>query len=76
MKKVFYLCDGEVPECTKTSCYKNGGPCRHTSNASYAKNFLPGRGSNETLWEGGPSSLREEGFAYEDKAPVSIDALP
>ena len=24
-EKVFYLCDGEVENCKKTRCYKNGG---------------------------------------------------
>ncbi len=27
----FYLCDGDVKECNKNSCYKKGGPCRYTS---------------------------------------------
>lgn len=42
MSKVFYLCDGEVPECTKTHCYKREDetePCRHTSNVAHAINF-------------------------------------
>mgnify|MGYP004547598279 FL=1 len=42
MNKVFYLCDGEVPECTKTHCYKREGeaePCRHTTNVAHAINF-------------------------------------
>lgn len=42
MKKVFYLCDGEVPECAKTRCYKRKGEtdsCRHTTNVAHAINF-------------------------------------
>ena len=35
----FYLCDGDVPECKKTGCYKNGGECRHTSDPIHAINF-------------------------------------
>lgn len=33
----FYLCDGKVKDCNKKSCYKNGGECRHTSNAKNRK---------------------------------------
>lgn len=37
--KTFYLCNGcNDEECLKTDCYKQGGPCRHTSNVKYAKN--------------------------------------
>ena len=76
MRKVMYLCDGEVPECEKTSCYKNGGPCRHTTDVDHAMNFMPGRGKNDTIWEGGPTSLQERGSADEDEAPVPMDLLP
>ncbi len=38
-QKVFYLCDGEVENCKKTMCYKNGGVCNHTSNIRHARNF-------------------------------------
>lgn len=38
-KKIFYLCDGEVPECKKRSCYKRGGECKHTTNIKHAANF-------------------------------------
>ena len=39
--KVFYLCDGNVPESTKEHCYKqtDDDPCRHTSDISHAINF-------------------------------------
>lgn len=41
--KVFYLCDGNVPDCSKTNCYKqiDGSlfTCRHTSDVSHAINF-------------------------------------
>lgn len=39
--KVFYLCDGNVPECTKEHCYKqtDDDPCRHTSDISHAINY-------------------------------------
>lgn len=41
-RKVFYLCDGNVPECEKTCCYKTNvgdGWCKHTSNIEHALNF-------------------------------------
>lgn len=55
-KKVFYLCDGKVPECKKTDCYKNGGECKHTSNVEYAVNFRKGlAGENYFEKEAGQS---------------------
>lgn len=41
MNKVFYLCDGNVPNCEKNKCYKNceEEPCRHTTDISHAVNF-------------------------------------
>ena len=37
--RVLYLCDGMIPECKKSGCYKKGGPCKHTSNINHAVNF-------------------------------------
>lgn len=39
--KIFFLCDGEVPNCEKNHCYQNGedGWCRWTTNIRHAKNF-------------------------------------
>mgnify|MGYP006920202031 CR=1 FL=1 len=34
-----FLCDGKVEECSKTNCFKQGGPCCHTTNINHAKNF-------------------------------------
>lgn len=39
IKKIFFLCDGNVPECKKTQCYKSGGECRWTSDIRHAINF-------------------------------------
>ncbi len=41
-RKILYLCDGMVPECSKTHCYKNTDedPCRHTSDINHAVNFM------------------------------------
>lgn len=38
LKTVLYLCSGLVPYCGKQSCFKRGGPCRHTTDVSYALN--------------------------------------
>lgn len=42
-RRVFYLCNGEVPYCKKYACYKNENAvadiCRHTTNVAYALNF-------------------------------------
>lgn len=42
-RRVFYLCNGEVPYCGKHACYKSENPpdepCRHTTNVAYALNF-------------------------------------
>lgn len=45
-KKIFFLCDGEVPECEKTMCFKNtnNNPCRWTSDIKHAKNFKDHKG--------------------------------
>lgn len=37
--KVWYLCDGERPECAKRTCFKNGGTCKHTRDIEHAVNF-------------------------------------
>lgn len=54
IKKIFFLCDGEVPECKKTMCYKNtnDNPCRWTSDIKHAKNFKDTRGHG-TYYEKG-----------------------
>ena len=38
-KKIFFICDGDVPECKKTGCYKRGGECKWTSDVRHAVNF-------------------------------------
>lgn len=47
-RRVFYLCNGEVPFCKKSICYKNENAtdvvCRHTTNIAYALNFQKGDG--------------------------------
>ena len=45
-RRVFYLCNGEIPYCGKNTCYKNKNykeePCRYTTNVAYALNFGKG----------------------------------
>lgn len=56
-QKVLYLCDGEVPECPKTHCYKTTDEpaCRHTSDIRHAVNFEEGgeTGAKNNYWERG-----------------------
>ena len=42
VEKVLFLCDGEVPACRRSNCYKrvNGSfACRHTSDVAHAIHF-------------------------------------
>lgn len=41
-EKVFFLCDGNREGCTKESCFKFGGECRHTSDIRSAITFREG----------------------------------
>lgn len=36
---IYYLCDGKVPDCKKTSCYMHGGGCKRTNCIEHAINF-------------------------------------
>lgn len=62
-----FLCDGEVPECKKTICYKNEGAdknaCRHTSHVEHAVNFGKPHPSMRKYWEGEPhqTDAKEKG---------------
>lgn len=38
--KCLFLCDGNVKECPKTNCYKNGGECRHTEDVRHGISFV------------------------------------
>lgn len=56
MPKIFYLCDGKVPECQKNICYKKGikDGCRHTSDIKHAVNFEKKNPSDAAVyWEAG-----------------------
>lgn len=56
---VLYLCDGAVEDCTKTSCYKRGHECHHTTDVTHAlnpepRNLVPDGQGN--LWETSPKN--------------------
>lgn len=56
---VLYLCDGAVETCPKTSCYKRGHECRHTTDVTHAlnpepHNLVPDEQGN--LWEVSPEN--------------------
>ena len=56
---VLYLCDGSVEDCPKTSCYKRGHECRHTTDVTHAlnpepRNLVPDGQGN--LWETSPEN--------------------
>ena len=56
---VLYLCDGAVEACPKTSCYKRGRECRHTTNAVHALNSEPRNLVSDeqgNLWEVSPEN--------------------
>lgn len=59
-----YLCDGEVLDCPKTSCYKNNGDCRHTTDVSHALNHDCERcfvsDDFGHLWETGEATAQKE----------------
>lgn len=59
IKAILHLCDGDVPTCRKDECYKRGGECRHTTDATHALNqeprsLVPDEQGN--LWETSPES--------------------
>lgn len=69
-KKILYLCDGNIPTCKKSTCYKNAGEndscpvCNYTKDVTHAVNFKKTRSAHESYFEKGPAwehaSLKEE----------------
>ena len=61
MGKTLFLCDGEVPTCKKSSCYKNAErkdscpTCHYTSDVTHAVNFKKTRQPNGSYYERGPA---------------------
>ncbi len=53
-QKIFFLCDGNIPECNKRMCFKNtnNNPCRWTSDIKHAKNFKANKGHGNYYEEG------------------------
>lgn len=48
------MCDGKVPGCKKTNCYKKKceGPCCHTPDIAHAINFeKKSHAERESFWE-------------------------
>lgn len=37
--KILYICNGKCKCNTSMGCIVNGGPCSHTTDISYAKNY-------------------------------------
>ncbi|WP_286471575.1 hypothetical protein [Parabacteroides goldsteinii] len=55
-RRIFYKCNGEKEDCSKTNCYKNGGECRHTQDINYAESFYLTKSRN---WREGKTSHAE-----------------
>lgn len=76
-EKVWYLCDGNRPECKKTHCYKNTNEqaCRHTADIRHAINFKEGgrTGRKGQYWE---QCNDTEEAGREDTTDYSINELP
>lgn len=75
--RIMYLCDGNVPECKKTHCYKNtdGEACRHTSDVKHAVNFKEGgnTGTKGNYWE----MIRDtEEVGHVDTTDYDVTELP
>jgi len=37
--KISYICNCQMPCSSSVGCTKNGGPCSHTSDVNFAKNY-------------------------------------
>ena len=59
--KIYFLCDGDMPGCKKTHCYKNTDdtPCKRTTDINHAKNF-------EKMPHGGYRE-KEDGKTWEEE---------
>lgn len=75
--RIMYLCDGNVPECKKTHCYKNMNEeaCMHTSDIKHAINFKEGgnTGTKDYYWE---KSRDTEEVGYVDTTDYDVTELP
>jgi len=74
--RILYLCDGAVPTCSKTHCYRNGGTCFKTSDVEHAVNF-------KKWWTGNYSEISQlekaearEGPNKEALVPDDLNDLP
>lgn len=78
MDKIMFLCDGNVPDCPKTNCYRSDGFCKHTSDVKHAVNFVrksTGRYS-EIVWEDGSPSMKRQKKAWYVPDTSELELLP
>ena len=74
--RILYLCDGAVPTCSKTHCYRNGGTCFKTSDIEHAVNFKKwGSGSYSEISQLERAEARE-GPNKEALVPDDLIDLP
>lgn len=71
--KTFYYCKGDVPTCMNCSgCYKQGGPCKHTTKLEHAKTPYCERPDKDpdrfSAIKSGP-----DGIEYFEKEPMIHD---
>lgn len=76
-RKIVYLCNGEVPYCKKTICYKtkpsNGGVCRHTADVRYALNFRKDTGA--LFYYEKEDQKKTEGYRLKVPETIDIDGV-
>lgn len=75
--KVLYLCNGEVPYCEKTICYKvkppYGGVCKHTTDVRYALNFRKDAGA--LFYYEKEDQKKTEGYRLKVPETIDIDGV-
>lgn len=76
-RKIAYLCNGEVPYCEKTICYKtkpsNGGVCKHTADVRYALNFRKDAGA--LFYYEKEDQKKTEGYRLKVPETIDIDGV-
>ena len=81
-RKVVYLCNGEVPYCSKKICYKTigaflaGYTCEYTSDVRYALNFQ-NEGTDYAYYEKKreEDQKKTEGYRLEVPRTINIDGV-
>lgn len=76
-REIVYLCNGEVPYCEKTICYKtkpsNFGVCKHTADVRYALNFRKDAGA--LFYYEKEDQKKTEGYRFEVPRTIGIDGV-